>query len=319
MPKALNPQRRAVGDRAVVNRDWIREFTGASVGTAARWYKVRLEQPEEHRHPEKERIDGTDFYDEQQFRDFYSWFQQDKASKVLKADPELYQADPEDVVSINTAAKWLGFNGASAIRKYLKDNPDYFPKPLAEPVEGPTGRMIPGFRVGDLQDFDKKRTGDKLGKAGRRPGPQADAAVGRPSALEEALAAELSAHAGGDPLTATQLAEQYAAEAIDRDGYHPGLAAELSVQYGGPQRSWEYVVRTALEQRPAAAPARSEADRRAAVALAALRERGDIRGLAASLAREHGGSPDVWSRAVNAARGIANSTTDHPTPKDESR
>jgi hypothetical protein len=319
MPKALNPQRRVVGDRAVVNRDWIREFTGASVGTAARWYKIRLDQPEEHRHPEKERIDGTDFYDEQQFRDFYIWFQQEKANKVLKADPELYQADPEDVVSINTAAKWLGFSGASAIRKYLKDNPDYFPKPHAEPVEGPTGRMIPAFRVGDLQDFDKRRTGDKLGKAGRRPGPQTDAAVGRPSALEEALAAELSARTGGEPLSATQLAEQYAAEVIDRDGYHPGLAAELSVQYGGPQRSWEYVVRTALERRPATAPARSEADRRVAVALAALRERGDVRGLAASLAREHGGSPDVWSRAVNAARGIADSAPAHPTPKDEPR
>jgi len=302
MSKALNPQRRVVGDRAVVNRDWIREFTGASAGTAARWYKIRLEQPKEHRHPEKERIDGTDFYDEQQFRNFSSWFQQEKASKVLKADPELYQTDPKDVVSINTAAKWLGFSGPSVIRKYLKDNPDYFPKPLADPVEGPTGRMIPGFRVGDLQDFDKKRTGDKLGKAGRRPGPQADAAVGRPSALEEALAAELSARAGDEPLTATQLAGQYAAKAIDLDGYHPGLAAELSVQYGGPQRSWEYVVRTALEYRPAATPARSQADRRAAIALAALRERGDIRGLAASLAREHGGSPDVWSRAVNAAR-----------------
>jgi hypothetical protein len=319
MSKALNSQRRVVGDRAVVNRDWIREFTGASVGTAARWYKIRLEQPEEHRHPEKERIDGTDFYDEQQFRNFYTWFQQEKASKVLKADPELYQANPEDVVSINTAAKWLGFKAASAIRKYLKDNPDYFPKPLAEPVEGPTGRMIPAFRVGDLQDFDRKRTGDKLGKAGRRPGPQAGAAVGRPSALEEALAAELSAHAGGEPLTATQLAEQYATQAIDRDGYHPGLAAELSVQYGGPRRSWEYVVRNALKHRPAASPSRSEADRRTAVALAALRERGDIRGLAASLAREHGGSPDVWSRAVNAARRSAESTTDHPTPKDESR
>ncbi|MET7700318.1 hypothetical protein [Streptomyces sp. NPDC005485] len=319
MSKALNPQRRVVGGRAVVNRDWIREFTGASVGTAARWYKIRLEQPREHRHPEKERIDGADFYDEQQFRDFYTWFQQEKANKVLKADPALYQADPEDVVSINTATRWLGFNAASAIRKYLKDNPEYFPKPLAEPVEGPTGRMIPAFRVGDLQDFDRRRTGDKLGKAGRRPGPQADAAVGRPSALEEALAAELSAHAGGEPLTATQLAEQYATEAIDRDGYHPGLAAELSVQHGGPQGSWDYVVRTALEHRPAVTPARSEADRRAALALAALHERGDIRGLAASLAREHGGSPDVWSRAVNAARGIADSTTDHPTPKDESR
>lgn len=169
--------------------------------------------------------------------------------------------------------------------------------------------MIPGFRVGDLQDFDRKRTGDKLGKAGRRPGPQAEAPVGRPSALEEVLAAELSARAGGEPLTATQLAEKYAAEAIERDGYHPGLAAELSVQYGGPQRSWEYVVRNTLEHRPTATPARSEADRRAVIALTALRERGDIRGLAASLAREHGGSPDVWSRAVNAARRLTDPTT----------
>ncbi|MFC9627388.1 hypothetical protein ACFTXM_48135 [Streptomyces sp. NPDC056930] len=306
--KPLNPQRRVLGDRAVVNRDWIREFTGASVGTAARWYKVRPEQPEKHRHPEKERIDGTDFYDEQQFRAFYTWFQQDKASKVLKADPELYELNAEDIVSINKASALLNFKGPSVIRKYRRDNPDYFPDSVGE-VEGPTGRMIPGFRVGDLQDFDRKRTGDKLGKAGRRPGPQDEAPVGRPSALEEVLAAELSARASGEPLTATQLAEQYAAEAIERDGYHPGLAAELSVQYGGPQRSWEYVVRNALEHRTAAAPARSEADRRAAIALAALRERGDVRGLAASLAREHGSSPDVWSRAVNVARRLTDPTT----------
>ncbi|MGW1507514.1 hypothetical protein ACWCQW_55950 [Streptomyces mirabilis] len=308
--KPLNPQHRVVGGRAVVNRDWIREFTGASVGTAARWYKVRDEQPKEHRHPEKERIDGTDFYDEQQFRAFYTWFQQDKASKVLKADPELYELAPKNVVSINKAAELLNFSGASVIRKYQQANPGYFPDSVGE-VEGPTGRMIQAFRVGDLQDFDRGRTGEKLGKAGRRPGPQSEAPVGRPSALEEVLASELSARAGGEPLTATQLAEQFAAEAIERDGYHPGLAAELSVQYGGPQRSWEYVVRNALERHPtpAAAPSRSEADRRADVALAALREHGDVRGLAASLAREHGGSPDVWSRAVNAARRLTDPTT----------
>jgi hypothetical protein len=58
-----------------------------------------------------------------------------------------------------------------------------------------------------------------------------------------------------------------------------------------------------------AAPARrSEADRRTKIALVALLEHGDVRGLAASLAREHGGSPDVWSRAVNAARGLADLT-----------
>ncbi|MFF7074840.1 hypothetical protein [Streptomyces pseudovenezuelae] len=308
MTKALNPQRRLVGGRAVVNRDWIREFTGASVGTAARWYKVRDEQPAEHRHPEKERIDGTDFYDEQQFRSFYTWFQEHKASKVLKADPELYELDPETVVSINRAAELLSFTGASVIRKYQQANPGYFPDSVGE-VEGPTGRMIQAFRVGDLQDFDRKRTGDKLGKAGRRPGPQPEAPVGRPSALEEALAAELRAHAGGEPLTATQLAERFVTEAIERDGYHPGLAAELSVQYGGPQRSWEYVVRNTREQHPATAPQRTDADRRAAIALAALQKRGDVRGLAASLAREHGGSRDVWERAVKAARTIAGPST----------
>lgn len=131
MTKALNPQRRLVGGRAVVNRDWIRELTGASVGTAARWYKVRDEQPKEHRHPEKERIEGTDFYDEQQFRDFYAWFQEEKASKVLKADPELYELTPETVVSINKAAELLGFAGASTIRKYQQANPGYFPTPSA--------------------------------------------------------------------------------------------------------------------------------------------------------------------------------------------
>ncbi|AZQ32139.1 hypothetical protein EJ357_47490 [Streptomyces cyaneochromogenes] len=301
MTKALNPQRRVVGGRALVNRDWIREYTGASGGSAARWYKVRDEQPQEHRHPEKERIEGTDFYDEQQFRSFYTWFQAEKASKVLKADPELYELDPEDVVSINKAAELLNFSGASVIRKYQQANPGYFPAPAGE-VEGPTGRMIQAFRVGDLQAFDGKRTGDKLGKAGRRPGPQPEAPVGRRSALEEALASELSARGGIEPLTATQLAAQYAAQAIERDGYHPGLAAELSAQYGGPQRSWEYVVRNARKHHPEATPSPSPAGRRVEIALTALRERGDVRGLAASLAREHGGSPDVWSRAVNTAR-----------------
>ncbi|MGW3820650.1 hypothetical protein [Streptomyces sp. NPDC005046] len=86
--------------------------------------------------PEKERIDGTDFYDEEQFRAFYTWFQQDKASKVLKANPELYELDPETVVSINQAAELLNFNGPSVIRKYRRDNAGYFPDSVGK-VEGP--------------------------------------------------------------------------------------------------------------------------------------------------------------------------------------
>ncbi|MFF4189115.1 hypothetical protein ACFYZ9_38595 [Streptomyces sp. NPDC001691] len=310
MSKALNPQRRTVGKRAVVNRDWIREFTGASAGTAARWYKVRLEQPAEHRHPEKERLDGTDFYDEEQFHNFYAWFQQDKAAKVLQAAPELHDLAPETVVSINRAAELLGFSGPSVIRKYRQANPGYFPDPVDEPAQGPTGRQIPAFRAGDLQAFDRKRTGNKLGKAGRRPGPQPTAHAGRPSALEEALAAKLRAHTGTTPLTAAQLATQYALEAIERDGHHPDLAAQLSAQHGGPQTSWEYAVRKALKNHPTAAPSpKTAVEERITTALAALTEHGDIRGLAASLARQHGGSPDTWSRAVNTARTRITQTT----------
>ncbi|MEU9541868.1 MULTISPECIES: hypothetical protein [Streptomyces] len=156
MTKALNPQRHLVGDRAVVNRDWIREFTRASVGSAARWYKVR---------------------DEQQFRDFSPWFQEEKASKVLKADPELYELNPADIVSINKAAEQLNFSGASVIRKYQQANPGYFPDSVGE-VEGPTGRMIQAFRVGELQDFDRGRTG----KCSARPAAVRDRSPRRPAA-----------------------------------------------------------------------------------------------------------------------------------------
>ncbi|MFF0386808.1 hypothetical protein [Streptomyces sp. NPDC004286] len=302
MPQPPNPQRRRAGDRFVVNRDWIRQFTGASAGTAARWYKLRPEQPEVDRHPEKERLDGTDFYDEVQFRRFYTWLQKDKKDKVLKADPELHQLSRDTVVDINKAASLLGFQDASSIRKYLNASPGYFPDSAGK-VKGPTGRLIDSFRVGDLQDFDEKRTGDKLGKAGRRTGPQTKAPVGRPSALEEALAAELSARAGEEAPTAKQLAEQFVTEAIERDGYRPGLAAKLSVAHGGPESAWAYVVRSVVQaDNPADSRKNSKADERTDVALAALREQGDVRGLAASLARQHGGSPDVWSRAVKAAR-----------------
>ncbi|MEW2275478.1 hypothetical protein GTY41_08400 [Streptomyces sp. SID685] len=56
----------------------------------------------------------------------------------------------------------------------------------------------------------------------------------------------LYARADAEALTATQLAEQYALQAIDRDGYHPVLAAELSRQHSVPKTSWEYTARKAL-------------------------------------------------------------------------
>ncbi|MDH6222877.1 hypothetical protein [Streptomyces pseudovenezuelae] len=44
-------------------------------------------------------------------------------------------------------------------------------------------------------------------------------------------------------LSAAPFAGQYAVEAIERHGYHPGPAAELSALHGGPPGSWEYVIR----------------------------------------------------------------------------
>lgn len=57
-----------------------------------------------------------------------------------------------DIVSINKAFELLNFSGASVTRKYQQANAGYFPDSVGE-VEGPTGRMIQAFRVGELQDF----------------------------------------------------------------------------------------------------------------------------------------------------------------------
>jgi hypothetical protein len=133
------------------------------------------------RHPEKAvSIERFDFYDREQFLAFYAGLQARKKSKVLPTDPELYGSDVEDRISINQATEWFHFAGPGVIRKYLKANPGYFPDSVGT-VEGPTGRQIPAFRRGDLQDFDRKRTGDTTGRPGARPAPSAATASPRPS------------------------------------------------------------------------------------------------------------------------------------------
>ncbi|WP_127361147.1 hypothetical protein [Actinacidiphila soli] len=112
----------------------------------------------------------VNFYDQEQFEAFYAGLQQRK-KKLLPTDPELYDGDVEDRISINQAAAWFNFAGPGVIRKYLGGNPGYFPEAVGT-VEGPTGRQIPAFRRGDLQDFDRKRTGDNTGAAGSPAGPQ---------------------------------------------------------------------------------------------------------------------------------------------------
>jgi hypothetical protein len=235
--KPLNPQIRTLDGRAVVNRDWMAAHTGASRVTVNLWYAKRHEVPEIEtdadgkekpvaRHPEKAvTVERVDFYDQAQFEDFYAGLQERKKSKVLPTDPELYDGDVEDRISINQAAEWFHFAGPGVIRKYLKANPGYFPEPPGT-VEGPTGRQIPAFRRGDLQDFDRKRTGDNTGTAGRPAGPQRR---DRKPQTEQLIATALA----------------YLREI---GGYHRGVAAELAERHNEPTWKWERAVREARNQ-----------------------------------------------------------------------
>ncbi|WP_127354330.1 hypothetical protein [Actinacidiphila soli] len=190
--KPLNPQVRIHDGRPVVNRDWIVEHTGASRVTAALWYSKRNEVPavetgadgtseQVARHPEKAvTIARVDFYDQQQFKAFYAGLQDRKKKKLLPTDPELYDGDVEDRISINQAAAWFNFAGPGVIRKYLGGNPGYFPEAVGT-VEGPTGRPIPAFRRADLQDFDRSAPATTPAPPDAPPDPNPVTASPRPN------------------------------------------------------------------------------------------------------------------------------------------
>jgi hypothetical protein len=229
MPKPPNPQERIHQGRAVVNRDWMVQRTGASRPTVNLWYTQRHKQPEEARHPEKAvTIDRIDFYDREQFETFYAALQQRKHERILPTNPALYEGHGEELISINDAAALLGFAGPGVIRKYLSAKPDYFPHP-AGTVEGPSGRPIPAFRRTDLQDFDRSRTGDNTKTSGRRPGtPQRRG----PSATTEARITE----------ALTYLREV--------GGHHRGAGAELAARHNEPTWKWQRAVREARTRLP---------------------------------------------------------------------
>ncbi|MYT68371.1 MULTISPECIES: hypothetical protein [unclassified Streptomyces] len=285
----MSPQRPltlVVDGRTLISRAGIAERSGASMPTAKNWFAKRLEQPEEFRHPDKAAtVDRTDYYDLEQFDRFHAWLKQSKQDRVKTARPELHQGDPDDVLSINEAAHALNYASASAIRKYLKDNPGYFPEPCGT-VEGPSGRPIPAFRRGDLQDFDRRRTGDNTGVSGR-----------------------ISGGPGGVPAgTVTPEVAQRIATATEHlqstGGYRHGVAAELAQLHGGSEAAWQRAVRQARQGTTALSPEElaSARDRRVATALARLQESGYHRGLASELATEHDEPARTWQTAVTTAR-----------------
>ncbi|QKV90388.1 hypothetical protein HUT19_41090 [Streptomyces sp. NA02950] len=227
--------RAMVNGRAVVNRDWMVKRTGAARVTVNLWYRKRHEAPEYMtddegnevkvpRHPEKKmKIRRVDFYDEREFEAFYAALQLRKKQKVLPTSPDLYEGDVEDRISINQAAEFFHFAGPNVIRKYLKDNPGYFPDSVGT-VEGPSGRQIPAFRRGDLQDFDRKRQGDNTGTAGRPEGhPQSRE---RKPETEERIATAL-------------------AFIREQGGHRRGMGAQLAARHNEPTWKWERAVKEA--------------------------------------------------------------------------
>ncbi|MFF3313369.1 hypothetical protein [Streptomyces sp. NPDC002952] len=263
--------------RTLVSRSWIQEHTGAGAATVRLWYAKRATQPEDVRHPDKaETVDRVDYYDLEQFEKFYAWHQDSKKKRLLPTDQALYTGSPEDWLSINEATTLFHFAGPGVIRKYLKDNPGYFPDPVGT-VEGPSGRQIPAFRRGDLQDFDRKRTGDNTGRAGSPGGP-------RPSYTT----------------TEVQRRVDIAAAFLDKAGpARRGHAAELAELHGESVSKWERAVHIARLQR---GDVRMTKEDRVATALAYLREHGYRRGVAAELAERHSEPERTWQTAVKDAR-----------------
>ncbi|MEU6346224.1 hypothetical protein ABZ883_35335 [Streptomyces sp. NPDC046977] len=225
MAKQPNPETRTFNGRVVVNRDWMAEQTGASRATVNLWYTKRSEQPEDARHPEKAvTIERVDFYDQEEFERFYAAHQERKKAKVLPSDPALYEGDVDDVLSINQAAELLGFTDAGAIRKYLSMDTGYFPQPVGTVVSPSGRRQIAAFRRGDLQDFDRRRTGDGTGAAGRPTGPQPRERKSETVERVETAVAYLREH-----------------------GYQRGVGAKLAVIHGEPAWKWERIVKEARQ------------------------------------------------------------------------
>ncbi|MFS4095603.1 hypothetical protein [Streptomyces sp. AF1A] len=70
----------------MVSRAWIRELTGASAATAARWYAQRQQQPEGRRHPEVVcTVEGRHYFDQQAVEAFWAAWQQDVGTGRLGA------------------------------------------------------------------------------------------------------------------------------------------------------------------------------------------------------------------------------------------
>lgn len=225
--KPLQPRKLTLDGRRIVNRDWILQRTGAGRSTAAKWYADRLKQPEEVRHPETvATIDRVKYYDEEQFETFYAWHEEQKKASLLPVDEELWAGDPEEWISINQATAWFHFADTGVIRKYVADFPGYFPAPVGT-VEGPSGRQIPAFRRGDLQEFARGRGGKGSGDIGRKAGPQP--ARGRSSEVEARIVAAVA----------------YLKEI---GGWRRGVAAELAAQHNESPRTWERAVKEARAQ-----------------------------------------------------------------------
>ncbi|MEU8893689.1 hypothetical protein [Streptomyces sp. NPDC048442] len=228
MPETAHPAEIVVDGRTLVSRDWMAECSGASKVTVGYWHKHRLDNPDPAtRFPEKgPTVHRVEYFDQEQFERFFAAHQKKKQKKVLPTDPALYRGHPEDLIPIGEAAKIFHFAEPAVIRKYLRDNPGYFPEPAGTEVLD-SGKEARVFRRGDLQDFDKRRTGNNIATGARKT---ANPPRGANDETERRIAV--------------------AAAYLDEiGGWRRGTAGELAQREGGSLPQWVRAVRAARAQR----------------------------------------------------------------------
>lgn len=199
------------------------QHAGVSEETVKYWYRsARKASGGPKPPPVKLTIDRVGYYDQFAYEKYLEDREAAKRSRVTLTDPDLYEGAPDDLIDINTAARYFHYKDASVIRSYRRLHPGYFPEP-AGTVEGPSGKQIPAFRRGDLIDFNKHRDGDNTGAAGKPPGTPSATAGRRWPSTEHRV----------------DVAHRYM---VDLGGWRHGAAAELVRRAGEPVKSWERAV-----------------------------------------------------------------------------
>lgn len=112
-----------------------------------------------------ETIDGTDYWDETEWRAWYRDYQRTIAVQATTNAPKI-EGDPDEEVGPAEAARICGFSSTSTISHYLTEPPEGWPEPDSWD-DLPSGRRRPKWKRRKLWAY--LRTRKPRGHAGGRP------------------------------------------------------------------------------------------------------------------------------------------------------